>query len=216
MNYAIRITASFKELETFVTLIRSQCSSCVIYEHEASRVHIHGFLKDCKVSTDTLKNYVKRALNVTTFPKNDWSFKTIHEGGDVDDNFITYMSKGILEPVFVHNYDPVAISMFKSKWVDIVPRKKREMVQYKLKVENPREAKIRQNELMDMVLQRCRETSANQPEQILEIIRQVVYIEHRTIVGRYKMRDYYDYVMGWYRPETWVQSMQKIILIRDI
>jgi len=216
MNYAIRIAVPFADLDKFCDLIRSQCASCVIYEHKASRVHIHGLIKDCKVSTDTLKNYVKRALNVTTFPKTDWSFKTQYEGGDVNDNFITYMSKGVLEPAFVYNFDDATIAMHKSKWVPIVKTRKAEMVQYKLKIENPREAKIRQNEMMDMVKQRCAELGYTKGRPVLEVIRQVVYVENRTIVGRYKLRDFYDYVLADVDIKTFLDSMEKIISFKEV
>lgn len=207
--YAIRVTRSCKELTGFFEKLDRVTDKFTIYQHDVlDNVHIHGLLVNCSVSTDTLKNYIRK--DVGNVKSTDWSFKTAD-----DFNFITYMSKGTLDPVVNKGFTPEELEEYKSKWVT-VEKKKRNMTQYKLKIENPTQAKIRQNELMEMVLQRCRESGANQPEQILEIIRQVVYIEHRTIVGRYKIRDYYDYVMGWYRPETWVQSMQKIILIRDI
>jgi len=216
MNVAIRVSVPFADLDKFCDLIRSQCTSCIIYEHQSSRVHIHGLIKGCKVSTDTLKNYVKRSLAVTSFPKTDWSFKTQFEGGDIDDRFITYMSKGILDPVFLHNCDDESIAILKSKWVPVVKQRKAEMVQYKLKIENPRESKIRQNEMMDMVKQRCSELGYKRGRPVLEIIRQVVYVENRTIVGRYKLRDFYDYVVSDTDHEKFLDNMEKIILFKEI
>lgn len=216
MNVAIRITQTYEELRSFFDQVRTVSSACAVYQHSASRDHVHAIIKDCKVSTDTLKNYVKRALGVTTYPKSDWSFKTIHEGGSIDDNFITYMSKGTLEPVYQFGYQPSDLDMLKSKWIPIVKTRKSEMVQYKIKVENPRESKIRQNELMDMVKRRCQESNAKRGRPVLEIIRQVVYVEHRTIVGRYKLRDFYDYVVSDTDKESWLDNMEKIISFKDI
>lgn len=148
MNLAFRISNSYQDLEPFVAKLSVQCTKLIIYQHQANRVHIHGLAIACKVSTDTLKNYVKSSLGVTSYPKTDWSFKTIHDGKPVGDEFIIYMSKGTLEPMYNLGYESEYIQSLKSKWVD---KPKKELVQYKIKVENPREAKIRQNELMDMV-----------------------------------------------------------------
>lgn len=217
MNYAIRVTAPYDDLKAFCDQLVSCCSKVVVYEHNASRVHIHGLLIDCKVSTDTLKNYVKRSLGVSTFPKSDWSFKTLHEGNPVGDDFIIYMSKGDLHPKFVYGYTTEDIELYRSKWVDRSDYvKKKTMTQYKLKYENPKESKIRQNEMMDMIRKRIREKGFTTPRQILEVIRDVVYRECRTIVGRYKIRDFYDVVTADVREEQWLDNMEKLISFREL
>jgi len=215
MNYAIRVTNSYQELASFVDHLVTCCDKVVIYEHKSNRVHIHGLLINCKVSTDTLKNYVKRSLGVTTFPKSDWSFKTLYEGNPVDDKFIIYMSKGDLQPVYVRGYSDAEIEQYKSQWVDR-PKKRKELTQYKLKYENPKEAKVRQNEMIDMILQRCKENQIKQPRQILEVIRQVVWKECKTVAGRYKIRDYYDVVTMDMHQEKWLDNMEKLISFKDI
>lgn len=217
MNYAIRITNAYQELASFCDQVSNHCDKIVIYEHHANRVHIHGLLVNCKVSTDTLKNYVKRSLSVTSYPKSDWSFKTIHEGNPVDDNFIIYMSKGCLQPQFYKGYTIDELELYRNKWVersDYV--RKKTLVQYKLKYENPKESKIRQNEMMDMVRQRCRENGIIRPREVLEVIRDVVYRECRTVVGRYKLRDFYDYTMSDVNPEGFMKDMEKIIYFKEV
>ena len=69
---------------------------------------------------------------------------------------------------------------------------------------------------MDMVRQRCHENNIKRPREILEVIRQVVYVEHKTIVGRYKIRDFYDYVMGNMDSERWLDNMEKLISFREV
>lgn len=216
MNIAFRITNSYLELSAFCDKLTKHCDKLVVYQHDTTRTHIHGLILNCKVSTDTLKNYVKHALGVQSYPKTDWSFKTEHKGNPVSSDFITYMSKGSLQPSMQFGYTIEELEHYKSLWVDIVPKRKREMVQYKLKLENPREAKIRQNELLDMVKQRVKESGLKQPRDILQAIRQVVYVEHRTIVGRYKIRDFYDYVLADVCPETWEDQMIKIISFKEV
>lgn len=209
--YAIRVSKPYSEFKEFFNKLDQVTEKYVFYEHNVpNNIHIHGLIVGCTVSTDTLKNYIRK--DVGNMKSTDWSFKSAE-----DFNFITYMSKGNLSPVVVKNISDEEILNYKSKWVT-VETKKRTMTQYKLKIENPQQAKIRQNELMDMILQRVRESHDDlefKPHKVLEVIRQVVYIEHRTIVGRYKIRDYYDYIMGHAKPELWIHSMEKILYFKD-
>ena len=200
----IRITNTYTQLSDFCKRLIPVCDKVVIYEHEASRVHIHGLLINCKVSTDTLKNWIKKDLKVSAYPKSDWSF-TVGQ----DDGFITYMTKGLLNPKFVHGYTDEFLEAKRTSWVP-VEKRKAEKTQYKLKSENPTEAKFRQNELMQMVKDRCKANDWSSMDQILTCIRQVVYVEHKTIVGRYKIRDFYDYVLSDLDPKTWLREMEKI------
>lgn len=207
--YAIRITKSLPEFKDFFNKLDQVTDRYVFYQHDVpNNVHIHGLLVGCKVSTDTLKNYIRK--DVGNMKSTDWSFKSAD-----DFNFITYMSKGTLEPAAVKGFSQEELTEYMSKWVT-VESKKRKMTQYKLKIENPQQAKIRQNELMDMVLQRCKEKGISHGAPVLEVIRQVVYVEHKTIVGRYKIRDYYDYVVGnGLNTELWIKSMEKLIYFKD-
>lgn len=207
--YAIRITKSLSEFTEFFNKLDQVTDKYVFYQHDVpNNVHLHGLLVGCKVSTDTLKNYIRK--DVGNMKSTDWSFKAAD-----DFNFITYMSKGSLSPVAVKGFESEELTEYMSKWVT-VEKKKRNLTQYKLKIENPQQAKIRQNELMDMVLQRCKEKGISHGAPVLEVIRQVVYVEHKTIVGRYKIRDYYDYVVGnGLNTELWIKSMEKLIYFRD-
>lgn len=219
MNYAIRISYSYEQLKPVFDKLQSCTERFVIYEHQASRVHVHGILINCKVSTDSLKNYVKRALGNESVPKSDWSFKTLFEGKPVGDDFIIYMSKGTIQPVHTHNYDADVIEQYRLKWEDrsdYVRKKTRDQIQYKLKFENPKEAKIRINIMMDMVKQRVKENGLKKPRDVLEAIRQVVYVECKTVVGRYKIRDFYDYVMADADKDTWIANMEKIISFKEL
>lgn len=207
--FAIRVTKSSRELAHFFDKLDQVTERYVFYEHNVpNNIHIHGLIVGCTVSTDTLKNYIRK--DVGNMKSTDWSFKTAD-----DFNFITYMSKGTLDPVVNKGFTGEELQEYRSKWVT-VESKKRTMTQYKLKIENPSQAKIRQNELMDMVLQRCRERGITHGAAVLEVIREVVYVEHKTIVGRYKIRDYYDYVVGQgLAPELWIRSMEKLIYFKD-
>lgn len=84
----------------------------VVYEHtEASRPHIHMLLVGCSVSTDTLKNYIKKELGVIS--SRDWSFKTAKSDYD---NYIKYMSKGYIEPCYNKGFEETYLTDCRLKW----------------------------------------------------------------------------------------------------
>jgi len=60
-------------------------------------------------------------------------------------------------------------------------------------------------------VKRLRVSQEQTPEVILSLIRQVVIIENKTIIGRYKVRDYYDTIRSIANPGTWLSSMTMLI-----
>lgn len=116
MNIAFRVSEPSNKLIGFYDQLSKVSTHLIVYEHQASQIHIHGLVIDCKVSTDTLKNWIKKCMGIKVYDKSKWSFKTEYEGKPVDTNFITYMSKGKLEPVF-SNYTLSEIEKFKNAWI---------------------------------------------------------------------------------------------------
>lgn len=125
-NYAIRIRRSYNDLERFSEYLNKVASKWVIYEHpEQGNVHIHGLLLGCSATTDTLKNQVKKALNVTSFDKTQWSFKTEFKDNGIitkvteetSPKFITYMSKGKYAPKGFKDYTLEYLQERASAWV---------------------------------------------------------------------------------------------------
>lgn len=207
---AFRITRSYDSLQTFVDKLAGSSSKLIIYEHDAARVHIHGLVTDCSVSTDTLKNWIKNVFSCKQFPKSDWSFITKDKQGNlVNDNFIIYMSKGVLQPRFVNGYTDDVVEQFKQQWKPVTPRTK---VQYILKQENPHEAKKRQIDMVDEICRRVDENKYIMTEDIIKVICQVVYVENRTICGRYKIRDYYDMVLYRTQPDSFIRQLTRLIV----
>lgn len=189
---AFRVTRTYEELHAFVERLSTQSSKLIVYQHDASRTHIHGLVVECKVSTDTLKNWIKHELNCDKFPKSDWSFITQDkQGNPVTDAFITYMSKGILQPRYYNGYSEDDIEQYRLKWKPT----ERTKVQYVLKQENPHEAKKRQNDMIDEIVRRVESEGLKTTEEIINAICKVVYKENRTVMGRYKIRDFYDAVL---------------------
>lgn len=122
MNIAFRVSEPAERLVSFYDQIKSSSSDLIIYEHKASQIHIHGLIIDCKVSTDTLKNWIKKALGIKAYDKSKWSFKTEYKDKDnevhpVDYNFITYMAKGSLIPYLTTVSEDI-IEKYKNDWIE--------------------------------------------------------------------------------------------------
>lgn len=206
---AFRVSRSFDELPSFITKLSESSTHLIVYEHDATRVHIHGLVKDLKVSTDTLKNWIKHDCDTTKFPKSDWSFITKDkQGNPVNDSFITYMSKGDLQPRYCKGFDSDVVEQYRLQWKPITKQK----VQYILKQENPHEAKKRQIDMIDEIVRRVESQKIVLTEDIIKVICDVVYKENRTIVGRYKIRDYYDMVVYCVRPQGYIELIKNLCL----
>lgn len=201
---AIRLSFSYDKLTRVFSKIKDASDKVVVYQHDSARVHVHALIVGCTVSTDTLKNWVRKECGIV--PKTDWSFVTAQ-----NEEFITYMSKGNLTPVFVSGYDMDQLDLFRSKWVER-PKKDRSLIQYRLKVENPQEQKKRQEDMVKEIVLRYKESGDNPanptPSVIINLIRQVVVVENRTLLGRYKLRDYYDTVTAYTQEKTWIRHME--------
>lgn len=93
-----------------------------VYEHSAdeqvSRTHIHA-LVETSVSTDTLKNRIEQHIGFRP-SRSDWAFSTQvgKPKAPVEDKFITYMSKGKLDPVFIKGFTQDECDRYKALWIE--------------------------------------------------------------------------------------------------
>lgn len=211
---AIRVTRPCLDLVPFFEKLEERCDKYVFYQHDESlsvkRTHVHGLIVGCQVSTDTLKNWIKSAVG--TVDKSDWSFVT----KDVNERFITYMTKGVLEPATVKGYSEEEINKYRKDWV---PHEKKKLsgglTQFKLVSEKPETARQRQVDLLQPVLDYFiahpnEATGRTVLQHILKVIR-----EKKLIVGRYKIRDYYDYVMCCIKGnhhDTWADGIYNLCI----
>lgn len=204
---AIRVSRPYSELVGVFDRIKDACDKYIVYQHDAdeeiARDHVHGLIVGCKVSTDTLKNWVKKELRVSAFPKTDWSFVTELQGSPVNDQFITYMAKGHLDPVR-STWDTEEVARLKSLWKDDYSKRGLKR-QYKIvEMLTPAEAKKTYNQMLDDIQARLQDRDDDR--YILEQI--VRYAnEKRLIVGRYKIRDMYDTLRSRIKPSTYIADL---------
>lgn len=214
MNYACRIDLPFSTFKSAIDLISEKCERLVVYEHSENdlNIHCHYLLIGCSISTDSIKNYVKRAGCPVQKGNQFWSFKTQYKpyGEDKDipvtSTFITYMSKGHLEPSYVKGFTQEEIDTYKNEWKPITRSSQPTLKQYIVK-ESASQSKLRQHEMINEVVRRIKITEDYSAESIIKHIRQVVIVENKTICGRYKIRDYFDTIKSVVTPETWLSGM---------
>lgn len=197
MDLAIRLSRPWSEFVPVVESYANCCDSLIIYEHmadeEINRTHIHMLMLKCNVSTDTLKNYIIKHLGKIN--KTDWSFKTSYgkPAKTVDKGFITYMSKGNLDPVYNKNIEIADIYELKASWV--VPNMlKWNVTDGVIRVEGQEEEKRKTVfELQQECAERIDKNNVVEDEDIYEVISDVMRKnKHRTHM--YDMINWFDNV----------------------
>lgn len=205
---AFRITRPFQVLEAPMKMYADNCDKLIVYEHvDASRPHIHGLMVNPKISTDTMKNYVRKFLG--KIDKTDWSFVT----KDVNEKFIVYMSKGKLAPSFVKGFTEDQIEAYRNDWVSNPTQKKQIKLTYVVK-ETPVERNMRQKDMVEEIVRRLKDSNdwnaTRDPECVIHLIYRVVGVENKNMLSRYKVRDYYDTVMSQLDNKTWMKQMVQL------
>lgn len=114
-SYVIRITASYDFLKSLFEddeLGLNTGQAVVVYEHDASRKHIHLAIKDTPLGIDALKlRITKKGYH---FPRGDWSFKN----WDLSVQYLVYMTKGKLSPCFIRGWTIEQSEEWKSRWTE--------------------------------------------------------------------------------------------------
>lgn len=198
-NIALRVSRNYQDLVLLTRDILS-CDKVAIYEHEAddevNRTHIHALLIGCSVSTDTLKNRITKILGEKP-QSSDWSFKNAYKDSEgnsqiVDIKFLTYMSKGILDPKYSYNITNEECNSAKLLWVN--HKESPKATAYKVDKLN-KKTKVDMLEIMltklTPVKQLMKETCIPDRSDIFRTIRAVL-VENKQVLGMYKIIDFYD------------------------
>lgn len=120
----VRVRMTANQILPIMPKILNVCSQVIAYEHAEKRenIHIHMILIDCQVSTDTLKNYIRKTGLVPVGDSKQkgnafWSFKSAYEPLGA----MTYMSKGKHEPFVNKGFTQEVIDECKGKWEERSP-----------------------------------------------------------------------------------------------
>lgn len=208
-DYAVRLSRSFTDLRGFFDKCKKHDIKCVVYEHpqdeDVARTHIHALLRNVSQSTDTLKNWVKASLNVTEYNKTDWSFKLARTEYD---KYVTYMSKGVYEPLINDIYSESAIELLRGAWKDKVEVAKDKNIKVEVQVENV--VKKNKNELMGEVASDLISRGISAEPTDRQIMKSVITVlsNNRIITNMYKMCDYVDSYKAWYHQDSFLEIME--------
>ena len=111
-----RVSFSYDQIKTALDRMSKHSERFIAYEHnsDVENIHVHFLSVGPTITTETMKNWIRK--EVGTVKASQWSMKTAK-----DENCVTYMSKGKLEPVHVKGYTVEEIEQFRTKWVERPP-----------------------------------------------------------------------------------------------
>lgn len=185
MNKAIRVSRDYETIKLWFDTFTYD--KLIVYEHpkdeEISRTHCHILVYGLNVKSDNLKYHLKK-IDPTLNGRIDWSFSD----KEVDDKFITYMSKGKYDPVLVFGYTKPEVDEYTTKWVNPC---KMSVENGMLVIDKPvKEVKKKtKRDLIELMKSRYLETMDT--EEICKVIRKVL-VDNNEVLGMYKVMDYYD------------------------
>lgn len=214
MNYAVRISRAYEQIQEVVVRIEGVCKNLVVYQHDAdeevSRTHCHMLLVSCEVSTDTLKNWFKKQLGDVN--KTDWSFKAAATELDKMTGFMTYCSKGHITPRFNNLVDGAAVAELTAAWVDPGTQKVK-LKDGKLVREVDDAKVVSKREILELIIAEVGDTPRS-TKDVLSGIRTVL-MKNKCVIGQYKVLDYYDSYMMYNQKEAWLDILASRIDKRD-
>jgi len=219
-NYFCRISCEYELLRPVLEKFPNNIVVAYEHNHNVLNVHTHFLIEGMKESTDTLKNWIRK-LTGRTFKADEWSFKTKYRPDKlapeipVNRGCITYMAKGKLEPQHVTGITMEDILDLKLKWIDYKRSGKQQALTSYIVKETQAKSKLRQDQMIQEIVKRLKEFAHPKEKDILQLIRQVVIVENKTIIGRYKVRDYFDTIIAIDTPNTWLNSMSSYVTFNN-
>jgi len=185
MNKAIRVSRDYETIKPWFDTFTYD--KIIVYEHpkdeEISRTHCHILVYGLTVKSDNLKYHLKK-IDSSLNGRTDWAFSD----KEVDDKFITYMSKGIYKPTLVKCYTEIEIEEYTAKWINPV---KMGIEHGRIIIDSPVK-EIKKKTKRDLIeLMKARYLEEMDTEDVCKLIRKVL-IENNEVIGMYKVMDYYD------------------------
>jgi len=116
---ALRISRAFNDISGIINVMED-VPNVLVYQHDpdedVKRIHCHFLIQQSPIDKEGLK---KRILKLYKFHGNaDWSVSP--KEYESPDKYITYMSKGQLDPVFNKGYDTTHIGSLRALWQNAI------------------------------------------------------------------------------------------------
>lgn len=215
---SFRLTVDLEKIKPVYSKIVTKCDMLIVYEHIESceRPHIHGLIKNFKASTDTFKNWIRKLVHQV--PATDWQFKSLQKDNKTPVNmeYITYMSKGVLKPVYSFGITDQEVEDFRQKWVD---PKKWKLDRGMLETSNgniPAKVKsISHYELVQQVGEMLKGKERGTTRDIIKAIRKVA-MNHKMLLHDTLVRKLYDSYNMYFDKVTFLDQMVSMIERRNM
>lgn len=230
-NFAFRVSSSYDETKEHLAALYELCDKVAIYQHDAdeeiSRTHIHGLLMTCSRGEDTIRNKFFKGK----YDRSDYELKSkytvkvgpmkVKKSYDVDEKYITYMSKGELDPMFFKGFTKEEIDDYKAQW------KNHKEVKEDTKDEDEKEKKpqtvyeicadILKTELPDPEFDERSSVQRHWRYDQDEIVSAILayHNKKRRAICSYKVRDYYDCILHQKVPNRYKEICLNLIWKRD-
>lgn len=119
-HYAVRITHSYSVAQSVAHVWALRADKVLVYEHSKEtntardKTHIHMLLVNTSIDKKQLRNIAKET-NVPTKGNENMSFKMAEQPFT---KYITYMSKGVLQPKYNKGFTPEELEEYRLLWVE--------------------------------------------------------------------------------------------------
>jgi len=115
-THVARITRSYQDLSELISNWATTATQILVYQHdpdeEVKKTHCHFLIQDCSIGQEGLKKRIKHLIRL--HGNEDWSFSEPYE---TTDKYVTYMTKGTLQPSYNKGFSPEFLELRKSSWI---------------------------------------------------------------------------------------------------
>lgn len=221
-DWFVRIHRTYEEIEPWVRNLSDKAAKLIVYQHdsdeEVNRTHCHLMIIGYTTSDETMKTQLTKVLGVRLKGQKDWAWDPVVRN---ESAAIQYMSKRDLQPKYVLNYEDSYVAECSAKYEPPDEYRKEEKHSRKLIPEKPEITKKRRNDYIEEMIQALKDEHPMYhyvdgfkykwcAEEIKYIIINILN-KNSEIYNRYKIRDYYDTLMGRLCPERFVGKIQSIV-----
>jgi len=117
-HYAVRVTHSWLQAQSVAHSWALRADKVLVYEHSQQtktakgKTHIHMLLVNTSIDKKQLRNLAKQTT-VPTKGNENMSFQMAEEPFGI---YITYMTKGVLHPVYNKGFTPEELERYRQNW----------------------------------------------------------------------------------------------------
>lgn len=198
VNVSFRVSREYDSsgITHVIEPILVHSSKAIVYYHDVSNnPHIHGYVEGYSKTPKWFRDCLKKAFSLTL--KTDYSCNF-----NSDSNFISYMSKGKLDPIFNKGFSVDEIQLYKSKGYD----KGTDIVKAPKVHDGPKTKWQMLQDMRDKIAKKEVWRIEDKLEVIIHVLR-----DNKQVIGEYKVKDYYDTLEMYDNECSFIMRMKKKI-----